>query len=1297
MTDGAKAAFARPLAQLLAWDAPFLPRVTELGGTAEAPALGVEAEGAELARVCRWPRAPRAAVALQTVAAATFLFERGWYPSRSLLRGARVARNEAGPALRLTTLPSLRVGEPRLEAHLRRAAGSADNVVVAAVAPIVRALLPERAADLERAARSRPAWEAAEAWIEVLLGEARSTALRHPEGCGRALWARCFQLPATGVFWVEEAGLLEWLALAARFSSLGGDLRVEAGEYEEPDVDRLQARAAAAGLDCLVLTSWSLPGVAPLPLAGGPEAVWVLAAQRSLALEHAAAASRAGEARPSAARFVLEAGAARGFARAPGPIVVREREALLSPAARRTLHWLENAPIGLADDDLRALLGPADATLEELQRLGLACRRRGAWFAGRTAAAPDTRTLEAMAAALPERSGAGVVARGAAFRRWGPVKAWCEARLAEGACREALDAARVGGEFAPLRLIAAEAALDLGRVAEAEALLEGVAEDDRGPDWHALAAWCAEQAGIPERAAGECTAVTTGVRSDLAARVELVEGELARRRGDRKAEALHLERALHTVSPPPADAELAQAARLGPAALRDLGRARGARWTGDEKARVLQLLALAALDRGSLAAAGTALRAALRVASGENLRLLGEVHADLGCTAILADRPVVADRHLLLAEGLLQRCGSRRTVTLVRTNRAVLACDRLDWQTCRELTLAARELRGELDDEPTWLGEVELARAELARGDVAAVQTLLPRLAEGVARHADHPVLSQALAELKTHLALALGDLAGAVREAAAAEPGERELVLALEKAESGVDPPARLSQRWGVVATAQLLAAWRRGEEGVARTRMGRALERAPREASVGFARFVALLGRRGEHLPSGWADLEHAAEETLETAHLDGWVSTLRGACGIDPVRLVRTLDGIVNAGTDCLAPPRLEALVRALGLRALRIERAGVTLASWGEAEPDMAEFAADGIRVQAAGSLHTVGEAALVLVGRHLASLPVHEKAESGSPDNELLGGSSALDGVRQQIARWGPLPINVLLVGEPGTGKDLAARALHRAGRRSGPFVPVNCAGIPGALLEAELFGVRRGAYTGADRDRQGLVEAADGGTLFLDEVGELPIELQGKLLRLLQGREVRRVGDTRSRTVDVRFIAATNRDLEKASEAGTFRRDLYYRLAVAVIELPPLRQHPEDIEMLARHFAERIAGTLGRPGVCLAPAAVDLLRRGAWPGNVRELETVLIRAVAAARPGEVLGPDRFPGLLPAAPTAANLPAWPAALADFRRTYFTAVLDESGGNRTQAARRAGVSRQTLLYHLRELGIRGRGDG
>jgi transcriptional regulator with PAS, ATPase and Fis domain len=303
--------------------------------------------------------------------------------------------------------------------------------------------------------------------------------------------------------------------------------------------------------------------------------------------------------------------------------------------------------------------------------------------------------------------------------------------------------------------------------------------------------------------------------------------------------------------------------------------------------------------------------------------------------------------------------------------------------------------------------------------------------------------------------------------------------------------------------------------------------------------------------------------------------------------------------------------------------------------------------------------------------------------------QLIGSSPAIARVREEIGRWAALPVTVLIVGEPGTGKELVARELHVAGRRRGAFVPVNCAGIPAALLEAELFGVTRGAFTGADRDRPGLVEAAEGGTLFLDEVGELPIELQGKLLRLLQEREIRRVGATHTRTVDVRFVAATNRDLPSAVAAGAFRQDLYYRLAVAVIAVPGLRSHPDDIDELAGNIVADLSVRFGRPGVRLSQAALGRLRAAAWPGNVRELESVLARAVASARPGEVIGPDRFPQLEPAAEvTSGSLPAWPQALDAFRRDYFRRVLERTGGNRSQAARAAGISRQTLLYHLRQ---------
>jgi hypothetical protein len=1038
---------ARSLARLLAWDAPFLPLATAIAAEPEGLDVVLDAAGVELTRVFKWPRVERSAVALQAFATGAFLFEHGWYPSRALLRSARVVRGERGPWFRLTRLPTKRLEDAVLERRLRIALGAGDSVLVAALTPLLRALLPERGAELERAAASRPAWESAEAWVEALFGEGRGgTVLHHPAGKGRVLWARRFSLPRSGVFWVEEEDVLPALAFATQLAAAGGDVVVATGAFEETDVARLHARAAADGRDCVVLTTLCLPGVPALPLAGEADAVWVVARHGGLARAHAAAAMEAGVQRPEIARQALEAGAAHGFSETPVPSATRGRESVASASARRALAWLASAPVGLSEADLERLAGPCRDALTELERLGLAQQRGGAWRSVRPAEPPRRDKLEGMADTLPLSSAAGVVARGLTGKGIAEAVTWCEARVAEGRAGEVLAVASALAADPELSQVGAEVALSLGHLAEAESLIEGVAREQRGTRWHALSAWWAEQAGVTERAAEELAAISGELSGRLAARVELVAADLARRQGNHAAEREHIERAVAATEPALADAELALAAWSGSAALSALRRARGAGWGGDEKARVLQLLALAALDRGSCTAAATALRAALRTASGNNLRLIGEIHADLGYAGIRSEQAAVADRHLMLAESLLERCGSRRAVTVVRANRAVLACDRLDWRTCRELTVAACDLRGARDDVTTWLGEIELARAELARGDVAAVEALLPNLAEGVARHDDHPTLVQALAALRAHLSLALGDLATALSAASGTEASEQELILALGRAERGIDPPISLPQRWGVAITAQLLAVWCRGDEPSARARLASALERTPREAAVGLARFAAVLARRGQHVPPGWQEFERAAEAALASAELDGWAGIMRGACGLDPVRLVRALDGIVNAGTDALAAARLEALGRALGLRWLEVERAGVPIGSWGAEEGEAAEIGADGIRVHAPGSLPALAEATLLLVARHLATRPEDGGPEPGGRGGDMLGNSVAIEAVREQIARWGPLPLTVLVVGEPGTGKELVAREITVAAAGPGRSCPSTARG-----------------------------------------------------------------------------------------------------------------------------------------------------------------------------------------------------------------------------------------------------------
>jgi two-component system response regulator HydG len=306
---------------------------------------------------------------------------------------------------------------------------------------------------------------------------------------------------------------------------------------------------------------------------------------------------------------------------------------------------------------------------------------------------------------------------------------------------------------------------------------------------------------------------------------------------------------------------------------------------------------------------------------------------------------------------------------------------------------------------------------------------------------------------------------------------------------------------------------------------------------------------------------------------------------------------------------------------------------------------------------------------------------------------FLGESPAMKQVYSVIERVAGSSVDVLVTGETGTGKELVARALHQRSRRAAaPFVPVDCGAIPDALMEAELFGHERGAFTGADARRMGLIEFADGGTLFLDEIGELPLALQAKLLRVLQERRVRRVGARQETAVDVRVIAATSRNLDEMVERGEFRRDLFYRINVVRIDLPPLRARGDDVGLLAEFFANRASQEMGKPVSGLSMDAYQVLRGYHWPGNVRELQNAVRRAVAMTR-SATAGVEDLPDEIVAAAGRASgdgaeagfFAQRAAHMARFERQFLTDLLARHQGDVTAAAREAKLPRGTL-YRL-----------
>jgi transcriptional regulator with GAF, ATPase, and Fis domain len=325
---------------------------------------------------------------------------------------------------------------------------------------------------------------------------------------------------------------------------------------------------------------------------------------------------------------------------------------------------------------------------------------------------------------------------------------------------------------------------------------------------------------------------------------------------------------------------------------------------------------------------------------------------------------------------------------------------------------------------------------------------------------------------------------------------------------------------------------------------------------------------------------------------------------------------------------------------------------------------------------------------------MTPLPHSAFSPSGQPVHGMVGSSAAMRRVHEFIAKVAPADTTVLIHGESGTGKELAARAIHRSSARAeGPLVTVNCAAIPENLLESELFGHVRGAFSGAVTDKKGKFELADGGTLFLDEVGELPVALQAKMLRALQEREIERVGAMKSIRVDIRVVAATNADLRASIAGGSFRKDLYYRLDVVSLRIPALRERREDIVPLTEYFLAESSAILGREQPVVSPEARTCLLNYDWPGNVRELQNVLERAVVMGSSGAIQPAD-LPRAMTDAPGAARRAklGYEEAVRQFKKQLIVDSLEQAGGRFTEAARILNVHPNYLHRLVSTLGLR-----
>ncbi len=859
--------------------------------------------------------------------------------------------------------------------------------------------------------------------------------------------------------------------------------------------------------------------------------------------------------------------------------------------------------------------------------------------------------------------------------------AHCEERLSRlegGAVRELLAPIAPGSLGEVVRHLLVEACLSELDLAGARNALEG-ADEERAAPWKAWLEVVDAPGGFAPTLPG-ASSVAAAPRAAAEVALAVLRRALRTGSGDVDSALEVIETCRRVLAGPLRRRfELETAAMTEPMRLQDRGwRERVVAGHPALQRRCLHLQGLRLTELGRAAAARRILRWALRGATSPGEQ--GLLHLDLGYLGLDVGRTGVAATHLLRALRLLEAAGFEQRTQAVLFNLAVCDVDVLEVQRA-ERRLDELEGRASPGGDPFVTGE--RVRLALAVGDEGAFRHRLARFP--VAMAAVDARFEEQLALLRGVEALLGGELDGARRLLRRGGAEGRPWLGILEGLEGREPEEQEGENHWGLPLAAALVRLAVSGRPAEARSLVPAGRPPGLPE-SLALALTERLLGRQS------WIDddLRRSATRRLERAGLSGWGRQLAGWTAAADA-MVGGLAAVVDRGNpEGVDDVVMEKMLGALGLTGIEVRQVAGGTAIWRWGRGDAAGSTTCGhLLVAPLGGQPASAHGWRLLTGVLELLLPDWPTPDAEDEEGTgLYGRSEAMCRLRDDLRGVAPTGVEVLLVGETGVGKEVAAHALHTLSGRRGRFVPVNVAAVPSALLEAELFGAVRGAYTGADRSRAGLAEAAAGGTLFLDEIGDLDLPLQVKLLRFLESREVRPVGSDRFRQADVRIVAATHRDLKRRMREGSFRADLYYRITAMPIVIPPLRQRLEDIPVLrARFQREGVAGK-GLRMCRWGSAAEEALLRYRWPGNVRELRHVVEVAMVRAAGGTV-----HPRHLHLE-DGMEMPAgrWDQAMADYRRRFLGAALRRNRGNRSATARELGISRQALLYQIRALGLK-----